>query len=58
MVSIININYGIKEPTGGYENCNSTQIFISGGYFKVRVFVYANCNLDQHHSTDTRKTFD
>ena len=36
MASIININIGIKESTGGYENCSSTQIFIFGGYFKVR----------------------
>jgi hypothetical protein len=58
MVSIINISYGIKEPTGGYENCNSTQIFIFGKYFKVSVFVYVSCNLGQHHATDTRKPFD
>lgn len=36
MVSLININYGIKEPTHGYHNCNPNRIFIFGEYFKVR----------------------
>ena len=40
MASIININNGMKESTGGYENCNSTQIVIFGGYFKVRESFY------------------
>ena len=39
MVSIININ-SIKEPTHEYQNCNSGQIFIFGGYVKVRIYLY------------------
>ena len=34
MVSIININHGIKEPTLTYQNCNTSQILIYGGYVK------------------------
>ena len=40
MVSIVNIDNGIKEPTGGYCNCNTNQILIFGGYVKVRNFLY------------------
>ena len=40
MVSIININYGIKEPTCGYQNCDTSQILIFGGYPKVGVCMY------------------
>ena len=36
MVSMIYINNGIKEPTHGYQNCNTNQIMIFGGYLKVR----------------------
>ena len=36
MVSKININSGIKKPICGYENCNTSQILIFGGYVKVR----------------------
>ena len=37
MVSIININNDdIKEPTCGYQNCNTSQILIFGGYVRVR----------------------
>ena len=36
MVSIINNNNGIKEPTHGYHNCNTNQILILDGYVKVR----------------------
>ena len=36
MVSIININNGIKEPTSGYQNYITTQILIFGGHVKVR----------------------
>ena len=32
MVSIININNGIKEPTGG---CSTNKTLIFGGYVKV-----------------------
>ena len=37
MVAIINIKNGIKEPTHGYQNSYTSQIFIFGGYVKVRV---------------------
>ena len=37
MVSIININNGIKEPsTRGDQNCITSQILLFGGYLKVR----------------------
>ena len=36
MVAIINIKNGIKEPTHGYQNTDTSQILISGGYVKVR----------------------
>ena len=36
MVSLININSGIKEPTYGYQICNTTQMLTFGGYVKVR----------------------
>ena len=36
MVVIINISNGKKEPTHGYQNCNTSQILIFGGYLKVR----------------------
>jgi hypothetical protein len=43
MVPIININNGIKEPTCGYQNCNTSQIFIFGEYVKViKIIVYLN----------------
>ena len=41
MVSITNINNGIKEPTCQYLNCNSDHILIFGGYVKVRESLYA-----------------
>ena len=40
MVSIININNGIKEPTPGYQNCNTNQILMFGGYVQMREFLY------------------
>ena len=40
MELIININNGIEEPTRGYENCNTNQMLIFGGYDEVREFVY------------------
>ena len=40
MVSIININNGIKEPTCGYQNCNTSQIMKYGGYVKARESLY------------------
>ena len=50
MVSIININNGIKELTHGYQNCNTSQIFIFGGFLKVRIFLYPGYYLG-HYST-------
>ena len=35
MVPMIFINNGIKESTHGYQNCNTNQIMIFGGYLKV-----------------------
>ena len=40
MISIININNGIKEPTQGYQNCNTNQITIFGWYVRVREYLY------------------
>ena len=40
MVSIINFNHGIKEPTHGYQNSNTSQILIFGEYVKVRESLY------------------
>ena len=36
MLSIININNGIKEFANGCQNCNTNQIFIVDGYVKMR----------------------
>ena len=45
MVLIININNGIKEPTGGHQNCNISQFidiwWVSQG---ERIFVYPSNN--------------
>ena len=38
IVSSININTCVKEPTRGYQHCNTTQIF--GRYIKVRESIY------------------
>jgi len=35
MVSTININYGIKKPSPGYQKCNTSQELIFGGYAEV-----------------------
>jgi hypothetical protein len=40
MVSIINFNHGIKEPTHGYQNSNTSQILIFREYVKVRESLY------------------
>ena len=48
-VSIININNGIKDPTCGYQNCNTSQILIFSGQDK-RIFVYPSYYLGQYHS--------
>lgn len=40
-----------KEPSCGYRNCNTSQIFIFGAHSKEREpFVYPSCYLGQHHS--------
>ena len=36
MTLIINITYGIKDPTPWISDCNSSQILMFGGYVKVR----------------------
>ena len=36
MLSIIDINYGIKEPTHGIQYCIPGQIWIFDGYLKAR----------------------
>ena len=41
MASITNINNGTKEPTHGYQNCNTNQISIFDEYVKVRESLYA-----------------
>ena len=40
MVSIMSIKNGIKESTCGYQNCNTSQLLIFGGYVKVRESLY------------------
>jgi hypothetical protein len=53
MISIIKINNGIKEPIYGYQNCNTTQILIFGGYVKVRESViYMNSYLGEHQHSE------
>ena len=53
LVSIININNGIKKPTRKHQNCNTSQILIFGGYVKVGeslytwVIIWVNTSLDQ-----------
>ena len=51
MVSISNINNGIKEPTHGYQICNTNHIFILGVYLRPKkIFVYPSYYLDWCHS--------
>ena len=38
MVSIINIDNGITKHTHGYQNCNTCQVLMLGGYVKVREY--------------------
>ena len=55
MVSSININNGIKEPTRGYQNCN---ISLIDGYVKVRESLYTrviNWVITILNHIDTRK---
>ena len=40
MVSMINTNNGITEPTLGYQNCSASHILIFGAYVKVRESLY------------------
>ena len=40
MVSMINTNNGIPEPTLGYQNCNTSQILIFDAYVNVRESLY------------------
>jgi hypothetical protein len=40
MVSIININNGIKELTHGYQNYNTSETLIFDGNLKMREFLY------------------
>ena len=57
-VSIININNGIKEPTCWYQNCNTNQISIFGGYIKVRESLYPSYYLDQYHENTIQNHID
>ena len=41
MVSIINIDNGIKEPTCGNQYCHANHILIVGGHGKVRESLYS-----------------
>ena len=41
MVSITNINNGIKEPICGHQNCNTGWLIIFSEYVKRREFLYA-----------------
>ena len=41
MISIININNGIKEPTHGYQNCKTNRTLVFGRYLKAREYLYA-----------------
>ena len=52
MVSIINVNAGIKECIHGHQNYNTRQILIFGAYHMVRQSLYTwNYYLDdQYHS--------
>ena len=45
MVSIINIKNGIKELTRRYQNCNTSQILLFGGYVKVRESLYTRASI-------------
>ena len=57
IISVMNINIDVKDPTHGYQHCNTFQILIYDGYVKVReswytqVIIWVNTIL--HHS-DTR----
>jgi hypothetical protein len=40
MVSVFKIISGITEPNREYQNCNTSEVFIFGGYVKVREALY------------------
>ena len=51
MVFIINRNDGVKEATRGYQNCNTSQILLFGGYVHgERIFVCPSYYLGQYHA--------
>ena len=50
MLSIIDINYGIKEPTHGIQYCIPGQIWIFGGYLKARESLYTELLFGSLHS--------
>jgi hypothetical protein len=45
MVSIMKITHGIKEPTGGHQNCITNHMLIVGGYVKVRESLYTQITI-------------
>ena len=49
MVSVINSNEGIKEPTHGYQDCNTTHILVFGAYVQ-RIFVCPSYFLGHYDS--------
>lgn len=49
MVSTININYGIKKPSPGYQKCNTSQELIFGGYVEVSESMYPNYYLGLYY---------
>ena len=48
MISTININSNIKEPTCGYQACNTNQALIIGGYVEVRKSLYTRVSVWIH----------
>lgn len=50
MVSIININDGVREPTTCGYNTNKNLILDVRVSQVERVFVYRSCHLDSYHS--------
>jgi hypothetical protein len=56
MVSIININNGIRNPAHGYQNCDTSPILIFGGCINVRdTLETPSCYLVQSHSKPHKK---
>lgn len=51
IISVINVDNGMKEPTRGYEYYYTNQILIFGEYLKVKESLYTCVNyLGQTHS--------